>query len=228
MSESRHWLLHFFDALLDSFFEVRVLHGRRHPLLVVDLLVHIRLGAVAALSHQDVQLHCAGNQHSFQLCPGEQSEKLLQVQSSPDTQADQRCEVAMRHRGHKLYLCNELVARAVDRVDVDQRLQHNVQLLEVLRFLRVPDRSDVVVDVQPEIFSNGSNVLIPSWNVVSADDKDFCFSKSNRLWRSLPQLCARPQLHRQKAFAWEMRAFHDTSEMMSFQCRWNPKKLQEV
>ena len=68
----------------------------------------------------------------------------------------------MRHRGHKLYLCNELVARAVDRVDVDQRLQHNVQLLEVLRFLRVPDRSDVVVDVQPEIFSNGSNVLIPS------------------------------------------------------------------
>ena len=68
----------------------------------------------------------------------------------------------MRHRGHKFYLRNKLVARAVDRVDVDQRLQHNVQLLEVLRFLRVPDRPDVVVDVQPEIFSNGSNVLIPS------------------------------------------------------------------
>ena len=68
----------------------------------------------------------------------------------------------MRHRGHKLYLCNELVARAVDRVDVDQRLQYNVQLLKVLRFLRVPDRPDVVVDVQSEIFSNGSNVLIPS------------------------------------------------------------------
>ena len=157
-----HWLLLFFDALLDSFFEVGVLHGRRHPLLVVDLLVHIRLGAVAPLSHQDVQLHCAGNQHSFQLCPEEQSEKLLQVQSSPDTQADQRCEVAMRHRGHKFYLRNELVARAVDRVDVDQRLQHNVQLLEVLRFLGVPDRPDVVVDVQSEIFSNRSNVLIPS------------------------------------------------------------------
>ena len=75
------WLLLFFDTLLNSFFEVGVLHGRRHPLLVVDLLVHIRLGAVAPLSHQDVQLHCAGNQHSFQLCPGEQSEKLSQVQN---------------------------------------------------------------------------------------------------------------------------------------------------
>ena len=56
-----HRLLLFFDALLYRFFEVGVLHGRRHPLLVVDLLVHIRLGAVAPLSHQDVQLHCAGN-----------------------------------------------------------------------------------------------------------------------------------------------------------------------
>ena len=88
--------------------------------------------------------------------------RYCEVQSSPDTQANQSCEVAMRHRGHKFYLRNKLVARAVDRVDVDQRLQHNVQLLEVLRFLRVPDRPDVVVDVQSEVFSNGSNVLIPS------------------------------------------------------------------
>ena len=56
-----HRLLLFFDALLYCFFEVGILHGRRHPLLVVDLLVHIRLGAVAPLSYQDVQLHCAGN-----------------------------------------------------------------------------------------------------------------------------------------------------------------------
>ena len=68
----------------------------------------------------------------------------------------------MRHRGHEFYLRNKLVARAVDRVDVDQRLQHHVQLLKVLRFFRVPDRSDVVIDVQSEVFSNGSNVLIPS------------------------------------------------------------------
>ena len=117
---------------------------------------------MAALSHQDVQLHCAGNQHSFQLCPIELGEKLLQVQNSPDTQADQSCQVAMRHGGHKFYLRNKLVARAVDRVDVDQRLQYHVQLLKVLRFLRVPDRPDVVVDVKSEVFSNGSNVLIPS------------------------------------------------------------------
>ena len=57
------------SALLDRLLEVRVLHGGRHALLVVDLLRHLLLRLVGSLNQVQVYLEAFGRQLPLQLYP---------------------------------------------------------------------------------------------------------------------------------------------------------------
>ena len=130
----KHSVIHLLDTLFYHFPEIRVLHSSCHPLLVINLLVHILCYGMGAFRNIYVQF-----------------ESVLETpfQFHPQAKSNQCCQWTVRYGRGELDFDPYFVFIICSFVCVymphwNQVLSDDIQLLQCVRVLRVLDITDKI------------------------------------------------------------------------------------